>query len=72
MNYVFYITLGSSVVVLALVLFAFVRDRKKEIGTHLALGERKGRIILQLIIETVAGVIAALAVTSSTYLASSY
>ncbi|NLP37117.1 MAG: ABC transporter permease [Firmicutes bacterium] len=72
LNYVFYITLGSSVVVLALVLFAFARDRKKEIGIYLALGERKARIILQLIMETVAvGLVgAALAVTSSTYLAS--
>ncbi|HHU30818.1 MAG TPA: ABC transporter permease [Firmicutes bacterium] len=72
LNYAFYITLGSSIVVLALVLFAFIRDRKKEIGIYLALGERKSNIVLQLVLESlIIGIIGAtLAVGTGVFIAS--
>lgn len=72
LSYALYITLLSSVVVLGLVLFAFIRDRQKEIGIYFALGEKKLKIVLQLIVETVTvGLIGAvLSVAGGSYVAS--
>lgn len=50
----FYITAGSAIVVLALVLLNFIRERKKEIGIYLALGEKKSGIAALVIFETLA------------------
>lgn len=46
------ITIVASVVILSLILSIFIYFRQKEIGIYLALGERKSRIIGQLLIET--------------------
>ncbi len=54
LTYAFYVTLGSAVVVLALILFGFMRDRQQEIGIYLALGEKKSRITAQMIVESAA------------------
>ncbi|MEW5785884.1 MAG: ABC transporter permease [Bacillota bacterium] len=72
LTYAFYITVGSAVFVLTLVLFSFMRDRQKEIGIYLALGERKSKITAQMIIETVAvGLLGAtLAVAGGMFVAS--
>lgn len=51
---VFLGTVGASVLILSLVLTLFVRDRKKEIGIYLALGEKKSKISGQLIVESLA------------------
>lgn len=47
----FYCSIIVSIVILCLVIFLFVRDRKKEIGLYIALGEKKKNIILQIICE---------------------
>ncbi|MCW3488537.1 ABC transporter permease [Dethiobacter alkaliphilus] len=72
LTYAFYITLGSAVVVLALVMFAFMRDRQKEIGIYLALGEKRSRITSQMVVESVAvGLVGAtLALISGVFVAS--
>jgi len=72
LTYAFYITVGSAIFVLTLVLFGFMRDRQKEIGIYLALGEKKSKITTQMIIETVAvGLLGAvLALASGTFVAS--
>lgn len=69
---VFFATTGSAVVVLALVLLAFTRDRRQEIGIYLALGEKKSRIIAQMLLETLLiGLLGAvLALAGGTILAS--
>lgn len=72
LTYAFYITVGSAIIVLTLVLFGFMRDRQKEIGIYLALGEKKSKITVQMIIENVAvGFLGALlALASGTFVAS--
>lgn len=49
---IFMITVVASIVILALVLCIFMYLRQKEMGIFLALGERKTKIIGQLLIET--------------------
>ncbi len=72
LTFAFYITVGSAIVVLALVLFGFMWARQKEIGIYLALGERKMKITAQMVVESAAiGLIgAALALASGLFLAS--
>jgi len=56
--------MGVTIVVLALVILLFLRDRRSEIGIYLALGERKGRIVKQIFLEvmipSVVGILVAL------------
>jgi len=49
--YSFYIAVGSSILVLTLVLLGFLKDRQKELGIYLALGEKKKKIIAQVVVE---------------------
>jgi len=44
-------TVGSSILILSLLLILFFRDRKNEIGIYRSLGERKGNIISQFLCE---------------------
>ena len=48
---IFYVGIGSSVTILILLILLFLKDRKAEIGLYLALGEKKAKIIIQLLIE---------------------
>lgn len=48
----FIVSIAMTVLVLALLLTLFMRDRKSEIGLLSALGERREKIILQMFIET--------------------
>lgn len=54
LTYAFFITVGSAIFVLALVMFGFMRERQKEIGIYLALGEKKSRITAQMTFESIA------------------
>lgn len=67
LDVVYIITIVASVLILCLVLSIFIYFRQKELGIYLALGERKSRIIGQLLIETilVAFIAATLAIFSS-------
>jgi len=42
---------GAAIAILTLVITLFTRDRQREIGIYMALGEKKGKIISQLLIE---------------------
>lgn len=53
LNLIFIITVLASVVILSLVLCIFMYLRQKEMGIFLALGERKTRLVGQLLLETV-------------------
>jgi ABC-type transport system, involved in lipoprotein release, permease component len=57
------ISIGSSIIVLIGVLLIFMRNRKREFGILLAIGEKNTKIILQLIIELLLVVWSALAVS---------
>ena len=45
------ITIGASAVVLTLVILLFLRDRRHEIGVYMALGEKKHRVLAQILSE---------------------
>lgn len=45
------LAIGSSVIVLSLVITLLIRDRKHEIGIYLSLGEHKKKIALQFLLE---------------------
>jgi len=47
-------TIGGSVLILTLLIVLFFRDRKHEVGIYRSLGEKKGKIISQFLIEIVA------------------
>ena len=51
---VFIIALTATILILNLVITLFLRDRQFEIGVYLALGEKRLRVILQIILETFA------------------
>ena len=53
-NWILLITIGSSLLILSLLITLFLRDRRYEMGVYLALGEKKSRIISQILIEVVA------------------
>lgn len=52
LDMIFKITVVSSIVILTLVLYIFMHLRQKEMGIFLALGERRVKIISQLLMET--------------------
>lgn len=68
LNLIFIITVIASVIIMSLVLCIFMYLRQKEMGIFLALGERKTKLVGQLLIETVfvAMVGATLAVITAT------
>lgn len=51
MNQVLVSVIGATLIVLTLIILLYVRDRKHEIGVYLALGEKKGKILLQILFE---------------------
>ena len=63
-----WIAIGASVIILSLLITLSARERKREIGIYLALGESKGRVVLQVMIEVLT--IAAVAVVLSLLLGS--
>jgi len=46
--------IGAAIIVLSLLITLYLRDRRNELGIYLALGEKKIKIILQLLIEVTA------------------
>ncbi|MCL1904054.1 MAG: ABC transporter permease [Oscillospiraceae bacterium] len=50
-NIILYVGIGASLIILSLLITLFLRDRRNEIGIYLALGERKGRVIAQILAE---------------------
>ena len=52
-NWVLYVSIGATLLILSLLITLFLRDRRYEMGVYLALGEKKGRIISQILLEVV-------------------
>jgi len=52
-NWILYVACGAMLLVLNLLISLFLRDRQHEIGIYLALGEKKVKIISQVLIEIV-------------------
>lgn len=50
-NVVLYVAIAATLIILSLLITLFLRDRKHEIGIYLSLGEKKKKIIGQIIIE---------------------
>jgi len=50
-NLVLYTTIGATVVIISLLVVLFLRDRTQEIGLYLALGEKKLKIMVQVLVE---------------------
>jgi len=48
---VLYVSIGATIAILSLLIMLFLRDRRHEIGIYLALGEAKGKILSQIILE---------------------
>ncbi|MCL1950911.1 MAG: ABC transporter permease [Turicibacter sp.] len=51
---VFWFSIGAVVVTLTLLVLLFMKDRKAEIGIYLALGEKKHKVLSQILFEVVA------------------
>ena len=62
-NFILWLAAGGSIVVLTLLMTLSVQDRKYEMGLYIAFGEKKVKILLQLLMEVT--LIAALAIGSS-------
>lgn len=50
-GYVVLIAVGAALVIISLIVVLFLRDRKHEFGIYLSLGEKRNRVLAQVIIE---------------------
>ena len=64
-NIIVYASIIASVIIIGLISILFCKERKKEMGIYLALGERKRNIALQLLLETL--IISIIAITISIF-----
>lgn len=48
-----YLTIGTAVIVITLLLCMWMRTRKKEVAIYISLGERKSAIFLQILLESI-------------------
>ncbi|MCL1989397.1 MAG: ABC transporter permease [Defluviitaleaceae bacterium] len=65
---VLYVTIVASVLVLGLLIILFLHDRKHEIGIYLALGEKRFKVLGQLLIEVL--LVAVVAISLSVFVGS--
>jgi len=52
-NWILWVSVGATLLILSLLITLFLRDRRYEMGVYLALGEKKGKIIAQILMEVV-------------------
>ncbi|MCL1788877.1 MAG: ABC transporter permease [Oscillospiraceae bacterium] len=64
-NIILYEGIGASLIILSLLVTLFLRDRRGEIGTYLALGERKRRIVAQVLVEVM--LVSVIGITASLF-----
>jgi len=50
---VLWVSVGATLLILSLLITLFLRDRRYEMGVYLALGEKKGNIVTQILLEVV-------------------
>ncbi|QIL46889.1 ABC transporter permease [Vagococcus coleopterorum] len=62
-TYVIFIAIAATILILSLVVILFLRDRKHELGIYLSLGERRVKILGQIVIEVL--IVAFIAITLS-------
>ena len=48
-----WVTTGATIAVLTLIITLFLRDRRHEVGVYMALGDKKRRIMIQILIEII-------------------
>jgi len=53
-NWILYVSIGATLLILSLLITLFLRDRRYEMGVYLALGEKRGKIVTQILLEVVA------------------
>jgi len=53
-SWILWVSLGATLLILSLLITLFLRDRRYEMGVYLALGERKTKVISQILLEVVA------------------
>lgn len=68
-NTILYVAIGATILILGLVVILFLRDRKHELGVYLALGERKWKVVGQIVVEVMA--VAFIGITLSLFTGSS-
>lgn len=64
-GYVLWIAAIATVTIVTLVVLLFLRDRKHELGIYLSFGEKRGRVIAQIMVEVL--VIAVVSMTVSVF-----
>lgn len=64
-NIIVYASILASIIIIGLISILFCKERKKEMGIYLALGEKKMNIALQLLIETL--LVSVIAITISIF-----
>lgn len=64
-KYVLLVAVIATVLITGLVVLLFLRDRKRELGIYLSLGERRGRVVGQILIEVM--VVAFIGITISLF-----
>ena len=50
---ILWLAIGASILILTLLITLFLRDRKREVGIYLALGEKKRKLVSQFVVEIV-------------------
>ena len=48
---ILWLAVGASILILTLLITLFLRDRKREVGIYLALGEKKRKLVSQFVVE---------------------
>lgn len=64
-NYILIVAVIASILIVTLVVLLFLRDRKHELGVYLSLGEKKGKVVSQIVAEVL--IIALLGITLSVF-----
>lgn len=64
-TYVIYISVIATILIISLVVLLFLRDRKHELGIYLSLGEKRGKVLGQILLEVLT--IALVAITLSVF-----
>jgi putative ABC transport system permease protein len=65
---ILWVAVCATVLILSLLITLFLRERKREIGILLALGDRRGKVIMQMMVEVL--VVAIIAITLSLFVGS--
>jgi putative ABC transport system permease protein len=59
-HWILIVSVGATLLILSLLITLFLRDRRYEMGVYLALGEKKGKIISQILLEVVVTAVVAI------------